>query len=51
MDHDTSVPLYLHIAYAAPHTGGGYVNLQTPEEDIAANHHIAHSARRLFAGN
>nr|XP_021188858.2 arylsulfatase B isoform X1 [Helicoverpa armigera] len=49
-NHDTSTPLYLHISHAAPHIGGGYVNLQPPEELIAANEHIAHSARRLYAG-
>ncbi|KAJ8727644.1 hypothetical protein PYW07_001763 [Mythimna separata] len=49
-DHDTSSPLYLHIAHAAPHVGGGYINLQPPEDLIAANDHIAHTARRYYAG-
>ncbi|KAF9405502.1 hypothetical protein HW555_013793 [Spodoptera exigua] len=49
-NHDTSVPLYLHMSHAAPHVGGGFVNLQTPEDLIAANDHIAHSPRRLYAG-
>ncbi|XP_022825451.1 arylsulfatase B-like [Spodoptera litura] len=49
-NHDPSVPLYLHISHAAPHVGGGFVNLQTPEDLIAANDHIAHSPRRLYAG-
>ncbi|XP_075972028.1 arylsulfatase B-like [Anticarsia gemmatalis] len=49
-NHNTSVPLYVHISHAAAHVGGGCVNLQAPEESIAANDHIAHSARRLYAG-
>ncbi|XP_026322207.1 arylsulfatase B-like [Hyposmocoma kahamanoa] len=49
-NHDTSSPLYLHMSHAAPHTGGGLVNLQPPEDTIAPNNHIAHSARRLYAG-
>ncbi|XP_013190225.2 arylsulfatase B [Amyelois transitella] len=49
-DHNVSSPLYLHISQASPHAGGGLVNLQPPAESIAANAHIAHSARRLYAG-
>ncbi|XP_031766684.2 arylsulfatase B-like [Galleria mellonella] len=49
-DHNTSVPLYLHISHAAPHAGGGFVNLQPPLDSIEANGYIAHSARRLYAG-
>lgn len=49
-EHDTSFPLYLHLAHAAAHVGGALVNLQAPGEDVAANSHIAHSARRLYAG-
>ncbi|XP_053603848.1 arylsulfatase B-like [Plodia interpunctella] len=49
-EHNTSTPLYLHISQASPHAGGGLVNLQPPVESIAANEHIAHSARRLYAG-
>ncbi|KAM3967360.1 arylsulfatase B-like [Aphomia sociella] len=48
--HNTSIPLYLHISHAAPHAGGGLVNLQPPFDSIGANEHIAHSARRLYAG-
>lgn len=48
--HDTSLPLYLHVAHAVAHTGGGLVNLQAPERFASANDHIAHSARRLYAG-
>ncbi|KAJ2952212.1 hypothetical protein O0L34_g4490 [Tuta absoluta] len=49
-DYNGSAPLYLHLSHAAPHTGGALVNLQTPAENIAANEHIAHSARRNYAG-
>lgn len=49
-EHNVSSPLYLHVAHAAAHVGGGLVNLQAPGEDVAANSHIAHSARRLYAG-
>ncbi|KPJ19475.1 Arylsulfatase B [Papilio machaon] len=49
-NHDRTVPLYLQLSHAAPHTGGGLVNLQTPADTIAANSHIAHSARRTYAG-
>ncbi|KAL4707922.1 hypothetical protein ACJJTC_013713 [Scirpophaga incertulas] len=48
--HNTSKPLYLHISHAAPHVGGGLVSLQPPLESLKANSHIAHSARRLYAG-
>ncbi|XP_059046112.1 arylsulfatase B-like [Achroia grisella] len=48
--HNVSVPLYLHISHAAPHVGGGLVNLQPPLDSIEANAHIAYSARRLYAG-
>ncbi|XP_028030981.1 arylsulfatase B-like [Bombyx mandarina] len=49
-NHDINKPLYLHVCHAAPHAGGGLVHLQTPEDTINANDHIAHSARRLYAG-
>ncbi|KAJ0178804.1 hypothetical protein K1T71_005579 [Dendrolimus kikuchii] len=48
-EHNISWPLYLHISHAAPHIGGGGVTLQPREEDIVANSHIAHNARRLYA--
>ncbi|KAI5646463.1 sulfatase domain-containing protein [Phthorimaea operculella] len=49
-DYNGSAPLYLHISHAAPHVGGALVNLQAPAEYITANEHIAHSARRNYAG-
>lgn len=49
-NHNSSEPLYLHLSHAAPHIGGALVNLQTPTDTIAANSHIAHSARRMYAG-
>ncbi|KAG6450906.1 arylsulfatase B [Manduca sexta] len=49
-DHDTSTPLYLHVAHAAPHVGGGSVNLQATEDSLEENIHIAHPARKLYAG-
>ncbi|CAH2071333.1 unnamed protein product, partial [Iphiclides podalirius] len=49
-NHNSTYPLYLHLSHAAPHVGGGMVNLQTPTDTIAANSHIAHSARRMYAG-
>ncbi|XP_049869905.1 arylsulfatase B-like [Pectinophora gossypiella] len=49
-DHNTSSPLYLHVSHAAAHVGGALVNLQAPLDTVAANDHIAHSARRLYAG-
>ncbi|RVE43405.1 hypothetical protein evm_011942 [Chilo suppressalis] len=49
-NHNTSVPLYLHLSHATPHIGGGLVTLQPPLDSVEANKHIVHSARRLYAG-
>nr|WBB28744.1 sulphatase [Yponomeuta cagnagella] len=49
-EHDTSEPLYLQLSHAAPHAGGGLVSLQAAPASIDSNDHIAHSARRLYAG-
>ncbi|XP_063360593.1 arylsulfatase B-like [Cydia amplana] len=49
-NHNTTKPLYLHVSHAAPHTGGGLVSLQPPVNTLAENSHIAHTARRMYAG-
>ncbi|KAG7308242.1 hypothetical protein JYU34_006920 [Plutella xylostella] len=48
--HDSARPLFLQVSHAAPHAGGGMVSLQPPPGAVAWNHHVAHSARRLYAG-
>ncbi|KAI8424447.1 hypothetical protein MSG28_002935 [Choristoneura fumiferana] len=47
--HNTSQPLFLHLAHNAPHAGNPGASLQPPLYSSVKNGHIASPDRRLYA--
>lgn len=47
--HNTANPLFMYVAYTAPHAGNDYDPLQVPEEAVERFRYIADPYRRKYA--